>query len=163
MNTFMSSLVRAKDALIAWTPGRWATAAGGAVLTALMIGVPTDVVPNPIFGRSVPVQWWNYPTLAVTALLGGIVLATYVKSPDTATPGSTSTTRLGSVGGVLSLLAVGCPVCNKLVLLVLGTSGALSFWAPVQPLVAVASIVLLAYAAVRRLSTADACPVRQRA
>jgi hypothetical protein len=163
MKTFTNSLARARDNLAAWTPVRWAVAGGGAAVTALVVGVPTDVIPNPLFGRSVPVQWWNYPALAVTALLAGIVLATYVRQPGTATPRSASITRLGSVGGVLSLLAVGCPVCNKLVLLLLGTSGALSLWAPVQPLVAVVSIALLALAAVRRLSAAAACSVQPRA
>lgn len=147
---------RAVRALAGWPRNRWATAAAGAIVTALLVGMPTDVVPNPLFSRSVPVQWWNYPTLAVTALLAGIVLATYVRTPDAA--GTPTAGRLGSVGGVLSFFAVGCPVCNKLVLLLLGTSGALSYWAPLQPLVALASIGLLAEAALRRLATADACP-----
>lgn len=46
----------------------------GALVTAILVGAPTDVVPNPLSGRSVPVQWWNYPALAVTAALAGIVL-----------------------------------------------------------------------------------------
>ncbi|WP_326771093.1 hypothetical protein OG978_44555 (plasmid) [Streptomyces sp. NBC_01591] len=51
------------------------------------------------------------------------------------------------------------PVCNKVVLLLLGASGALSYWAPLQPLVALASAALLAEAALRRLSAQVACPV----
>lgn len=147
----------AARALAAWPPRRWAAAAGAACASALLVGLPTDVVPNPLFSRSVPVQWWNYPTLTLTALLAGIVLATYVRRPGE--PPAPSGGRLGSAGGVLSFFAVGCPVCNKLVLLLLGTSGALSYWAPLQPLVAVASVVLLAEAALRRLSAADACRV----
>lgn len=66
---------------------------------------------------------------------------------------------MGALGGVLSFFAVGCPVCNKLVLVLLGSSGALSYWAPLQPLFAAASIALLAEAALRRLSTRSPCPV----
>jgi hypothetical protein len=148
---------RAARALAGWPARRWLVALCAAVGTALLVGLPTAVVPSPLFSRAVPAQWWNYPALALTAVLGGIVLATYVRGAGAAE--STSGSRLGSVGGVLSFVAVGCPVCNKLVLLLLGTSGALSYWAPVQPFVALASVLLLTEAVLRRLSTADACPV----
>ncbi|WP_217251222.1 hypothetical protein [Streptomyces sp. AC602_WCS936] len=158
------SLSRAGAALVSWRPAQWAAAGAGAVLTAVVVGVPTAVVPSPFFSRTVPVQWWNYPVLAATAVLAGLVLATFVRppgalaTPRTDGPGS----RLGPLGGVLSFLAVGCPVCNKVVLLLLGSSGALTYWAPLQPVVAVASLALLAEAALRRLSTAEACPVPAR-
>ncbi|MCH6159345.1 hypothetical protein [Streptomyces marispadix] len=172
---------RAALALRGWSPRRWTGAAAAAVGTALLVGLPTAVVPSPLFSRAVPVQWWSYPTLALTAVLGGVVLATYMRDPKThasgpdaaapparepgtpepGTPVPEAGRRLGSVGGVLSFVAVGCPVCNKLVLLLLGTSGALSYWAPLQPFVAVASVLLLSEAALRRLSTMDACPVPQ--
>ncbi|MFE0824521.1 hypothetical protein [Streptomyces sp. NPDC058847] len=155
---------RAGAALVSWRPAQWAAAGTGAVLTAVVVGVPTAVVPSPFFSRTVPVQWWNHPVLAATAVLAGLVLATFVRPPGALAaprpdgPGS----RLGPLGGVLSVLAVGCPVCNKVVLLLLGSSGALTYWAPLQPVVAVASLALLAEAALRRLSTAEACPVRTR-
>ncbi len=160
------SLRRAGATLAAWQSPQWVAATAGAALTTVLVGVPTAVVPSPLFSRSVPVQWWNYPVLAATAVLAGLVLATFVKPPrgsrtpeDHDDPSARTVGRLGSAGGLLSLLAVGCPVCNKLVLVLLGTSGALTYWAPLQPLVAVVSLVLLAEAALRRLSTADACPV----
>ncbi|WP_407698922.1 hypothetical protein [Streptomyces katsurahamanus] len=61
--------------------------------------------------------------------------------------------------GALSVFAVGCPVCNKLVVLALGMSGAMSYWAPAQPVLALLSLGLLAHSLVRRLRTAAACPV----
>ena len=36
-----------------------------AVGTLLLIGIPSDIIPNPIFGREVPVRWWEYPVLVV--------------------------------------------------------------------------------------------------
>jgi hypothetical protein len=151
--------------LTAWRPRQWAAACACALLTAAVVGVPTDVVPTPLFSRSVPVQWWNYPVLAVTALLAGLVLSTYLQAPSASRrpTGSRAGGRLGSLGGLLSLLAVGCPACNKAVLLLLGASGALSYWAPLQPLLALASVTLLAEAALRRLSAEATCPVRPRA
>ncbi|WP_328563241.1 hypothetical protein [Streptomyces coelicoflavus] len=165
MSSSPRSWRRAGKALRGWRSRQWAVAGAGALATAVLVGTPTDVVPNPLFGRSVPVQWWNYPALAVTAVLAGIVLSTYVRGP--AAPESSSSPepkaadggRLGAIGGVLSFFAVGCPVCNKLVLVLLGASGALSYWAPLQPLLAVLSAVLLAEAALRRLSSQTECPV----
>ncbi|MYQ54801.1 hypothetical protein GT018_26250 [Streptomyces sp. SID4912] len=136
-----------------WEPRQWTAAAAFAVATAVVVGVPTAVVPTPFFGREVPVQWWNYPALALTALLSGLVLATYLRPGPPAASGG----RLGSLGGVLSFFAVGCPVCNKIVLLLLGTGGALTYWAPLQPLLALASLALLAEAALRRLNGQAVC------
>ncbi|MFJ4501127.1 hypothetical protein [Streptomyces sp. NPDC088864] len=144
----------ALDALRLWGPRSWAAVCASAVATALVVGVPTAVVPTPFFGREIPVQWWNYPALALTALLAGLVLGTYVRPG----PSDASGGRLGSIGGMLSFFAIGCPVCNKIVLLLLGTGGALSYWAPLQPLLALASVVLLAEAALRRLNVQAACP-----
>lgn len=151
---------RAGAALRMWRSRQWTVAGLGALATAVLVGVPTDVVPSPLFDRSVPVQWWNYPALLVTAVLAGITLSTYLRQPSL--PESTAArtgTRLGMVSSVLSFFAVGCPVCNKLVLVLLGASGAMSFWAPLQPLLAVLSVVLLAEASLRRLSSQAACPV----
>ncbi|MFD1661567.1 hypothetical protein ACFSL4_26025 [Streptomyces caeni] len=146
-------------ALRRWPRLRWIAVTAATPVAALALGVPTDLIPNPLFSRSVPPVWWNYPVLVLSALLSAVVFATYVR-PRSAPDGDDATGRsLGSVGAVLSFLAVGCPVCNKAALLLLGTSGALSYWAPLQPAVAVLSLVLLAEAALRRLSTESACPV----
>jgi hypothetical protein len=171
MSSSRRSWSRAGQALRAWVPRQWLVAGLGALATAVAVGVPTAVVPTPLFGRSVPVQWWNYPALALTAVLAGLVLSTYIRPqagppttpPPTRPSGTDREGRMGAVGGVLSFFAVGCPVCNKLVLVLLGSSGALSYWAPLQPLFAVASVALLAEAALRRLSTQSRCPVTAQA
>lgn len=141
--------------LRSWNRRQWWTAIAGALATTVLLGVPTDVVPNPVFGRPVPVTWWSYPVLAITAVLGGLLLATYVRR-DT---GGEQPARLGGVGGALSFFAIGCPVCNKVVVLALGSVGARQWFEPVQPVLAVASIVLMAVALSRRLRSAEACPM----
>ncbi|RII12018.1 hypothetical protein DSC45_27375 [Streptomyces sp. YIM 130001] len=144
----------------AWPSARWGAALGAALLCALVVGLPTALIPSPVFGRSVPPEWWNLPVLVATSVLAGLLFATYVRTGadrDRA-PRRERASRLGTAGAVLSFLAVGCPVCNKLVLLALGTSGALTIWAPLQPALAVVSLALLAVAAVRRLAGEVACP-----
>jgi len=140
--------------LTAWPARRWLAAAASATVFAIAAGAPTDVIPNPLFGRMTPVQWWSYPILAATALLGGLVMATYVRSPaqPTGLPRAIS-------GGLLSALAIGCPVCNKLVILLLGAAGALNTWAPVQPILGLVSVALLGWALRTRLAAERACPL----
>ena len=142
---------------------------------ALLIGLPTDVIPNPVFGRPVPVTWWSYPTLAISAVLGGVLAASYLASstgsaadprsgtvPDDASPTDLehdTPTRVGGAAGLLSFFAVGCPVCNKLVIIAVGATGARQWFEPVQPLLAIAAVGLLAWAVRVRLRSAAACPV----
>ena len=144
-----------------WTPRRLVTALAGTVGTALVIGVPTVVIPNPVFGREIPVTWWSYPVLAVVSVLSGLLLATYVRDGDAATEPTPEdrAPRRGLWAGVLSFFAVGCPVCNKVVLLALGASGAVSWFAPLQPLLAAVSVAGLAWALRTRLAGLRACPV----
>lgn len=130
----------------------------GAAATAVVIGVPTDVIPNPVFGRPVPVTWWSVPVLAVTSVLAGLLCATYVREAASSEQEIDRPATAGGLGGALAFFAVGCPVCNKLVVVALGTAGAKELFAPVQPLLAVVSIALLAAALLRRLRSERACP-----
>ena len=145
----------------AWGVRRWAAAAGGAIVTALAIGLPTEIVPNPWFTRMIPVEWWNVPVWLATAVLAGLLVATYVRDDrtDAVTDGPDTASTRGGIGGVLAFFAVGCPVCNKLVVLALGTSGAMSWFAPAQPVLALAALVLLAVALRGRLRGERACDV----
>lgn len=120
---------------------------GGLLFTLLAIGVPTAVIPNGVFSRMTPVRPLDYLFLALTALLMGLLAALYTVPAGMC---AVSGTRLTSAG-VLSFLAVGCPVCNKIVLILLGASGAMSYWAPLQPLLGSASVVLLAATLILRV------------
>ncbi len=150
------------DTLRTWSLRHVLVAGAASILVALAIGLPTDVIPNPVFGRPVPVTWWSYPTLLITALLGGLLAATYVNDRSgapTALDDMDAPTRRGGIAGLLSFFAVGCPVCNKLVIVALGTTGARQWFEPIQPLLAVASIALLAWALRGRLRSSGACSI----
>ncbi|MEU0992203.1 hypothetical protein [Streptomyces sp. NPDC005953] len=141
-----------------WMPRQWAVALAVTLLAAVVIGVPTGVIPTSLFARMTAVLWWNYPVWALSSLLMGLLAATYAAGRQSPTESRPRTVR-ALAGGVLSALAVGCPVCNKLVVLALGMSGAHTYWAPAQPILALASLGLLTHALVRRLRSADACPL----
>lgn len=126
------------------TRGRLLRATLMSGLALLVVGVPTDIIDTPLFSREIPVRWWEYPVLVATVTLTGAWFA--IQEPT-----SSERARRTPLGGVLlSVFAVGCPVCNKLVLIALGTSGALSIWEPVQPFLALISLGLLGFAVAQR-------------
>lgn len=148
---------------------------GMAVLLAF--GMVAAIIPNPVFGRSIPPEPFAIAVWLVSAPLAGLILATYVVAP--AGPGAEAVplnassagskgrrpgdgTTLGSLGGFAAFVAIGCPLCNKLVLVLLGTTGALSIFAPIQPVIGVASVILLAATLLWRLHLREsgvACPI----
>lgn len=145
-------------ALRSWTRKQWLFAVLGGLTTFLAIGLPTDLIGNPVFGRAIEPTPWAMPVLVVTSVLAGLLLGTYVDARP-----FDRAAKSGSVGGLLAYFAVGCPVCNKLVLLALGTTGAVNYFEPVQPYLAALGVVALAYALHKRLTTAGSCPVPELA
>ncbi len=146
-------------ALRCWVLRRWVVAAVAAVGYALLVAVPTDLVDTPVFSRDVPPTWWSWPALLVSSLLAGILTASYVAEPGATHASEDGPRRGGYVGGCLTFFAVGCPVCNKLVLLALGASGAMTWFRPVQPLLQVAAVAVLVWALRVRLRGESACAV----
>ena len=130
-------------------------AAAAAVGTAVLCVVPTDIVDTPLFVRAVPVRWWELPVALATAALVGLWVALGRQQVEV------RESRTVTFGVLLSVLAVGCPTCNKIVLLILGTAGALGVFAPWQPVLAAVSLALLAVAVVVRLADRrrGSCPV----
>jgi hypothetical protein len=114
----------------------------GALGTALLVGLPTDVIPNDWFGRMTPVRSHDLPVLVAISLLSGLLVASYWGITGVACPVRRPGTA-GAAGAALGWLAIGCPVCNKLVVLALGSSGALTWFAPAQPWLAALSVALL--------------------
>lgn len=139
-----------------WEARRWVVAVATAIGTILFVGIPTVLIPNPWFGREIPPTDWAWPSLIANAVLAGLVAATYVRRKDAAAPEAKGG-KLSVIGGFATFFAVGCPVCNKLVLLALGYSGAIQFFEPVQPYLAVGATLLLAWAFVVRVRKEYSC------
>jgi hypothetical protein len=148
-------------------------ALGWMLLSGLVFGLVTAIIPNPVFGRSVAPEPFAIWTWLLSAPLMGLVMATYTAPPPASPirlvalgPALSETaerhsTTLGSLAGLGAFLAIGCPVCNKVALVLLGASGAMSVYAPIQPFIGAASLALLAITAAWRLRLrvrGGACP-----
>lgn len=120
------------------------------------MGIPTDVIPNPWYQRMTPVRPLDIAMLPALSIVVGALIATY------ALPGARTFSSLsaGSGSGLLGVFAIGCPVCNKLVILALGFSGALTYFAPLQPVLAAAGLVLASITLRGRLrALTHGCPI----
>lgn len=135
-------------------PGFCIRAAVYGMASALVIAIPTRLVPNRWFRRMTPTRPQDYVFLVVSSVLIGLLIAL-----RSAAPRRVEAHAFGA--GMGTLFAVGCPVCNKLVVALLGTGGALSVFAPLQPLLALAAIAVLVFAIRGQINSisASACPI----
>ena len=138
------------SALLLWSSKRWIVAVVTAVATGVLISLPTAIIENPVFGRDVAVTSWSIPVVILTAIISGLIVATYIRNDQSVE--EERSIKIGGAGAFLSFLAVGCPVCNKIALVALGYSGALQYFAPVQPYLAIFGVGLLMYALRKRLT-----------
>ena len=131
----------------------WTTA------SLLAFGLVAAIIPNPVFGRQIPPEPFAIAVWLLSAPLMGLLGATYSAPaapagaagepvPLVVTPAAGASgregTALGTAASVAAFLAIGCPVCNKIALVLLGASGAMTVFAPLQPVIGAASLVLLA-------------------
>lgn len=139
-----------------WSRRQRRVAGWGYLVALLLMGVAGETLPGASAGRVVPVQWWNYVTLALSPPLIALIVATFV--PDGQSRRSRRRGKAGAgAGGVVGTLAMACPVCNPLAIPVFGAAGVLSFLAPYRGVIALASVALLALTLVLRLRTTRTC------
>lgn len=132
----------------------WAAAVVGAIATLLVIGAVADLYENPIFQRQLAARPQDYVIWVISGVLGGLIVGTFAVSRDS------SNQTQATYGGVLSVIAVGCPICNKVAVMLLGTSGALNLFGPMQIFLGIGSILLLAWTLLLRAqAVAGSCPI----
>jgi len=133
-------------------------AVGASLTTAAVLGVPADVVPNPWFDRKVPTRPFDVVVLVALSVVAGATAATYAhpSSTDPRVP------RTGASAGVAGWFAVTCPLCNPIVVAMLGTSGAAGWFSRWQPLLGAVAVILAAtgFALRVRAIRRGTCPVR---
>lgn len=142
----------------AWTARQWLVAGISTMAAALVMGMATAIIENPVFVRMIPTPWWAYPVWISSAVLLGLLVGTYATPRGRGESSPSSHQRRTMGGALLAWFAIGCPTCNTLVVLALGTSGAVTWFQPLQPVLAVTSVLLLGIALRSRLRTAGSCP-----
>ena len=128
-----------------------------AAASLVVFGLVAAIIPNPVFARQIPPEPFAIAVWVASAPLMGLLGATYTATAPSGPIGEAATllagpaarvagrdgTTLGTVASFGAFLSIGCPVCNKIALVLLGTSGALTVFAPLQPVIGATSLVLL--------------------
>jgi hypothetical protein len=134
-----------------WLDFRFAgISVAAAGMVALVLAIPTAIIANPLFTRMTPTEPEQYVFWIATSLLTGALFTTYLHPHA-----RTELAGAGAGAGLLGLFAIGCPVCNKLVVGLLGASGALSYFAPIQPVLGALAVGVAGYALFLRLKDVE--------
>ena len=96
-----------------WSRRQWKVAGWSYLGALLVMGTAGETLPGAQAGRVVPVQWWNYVTLALSPPLIALIAATFVPGGQPKNARRRQATGAGA-GGAAGTLAMACPVCNPL-------------------------------------------------
>jgi len=141
----------------------WGLSALYALGAALLIGIPTVLIPNPLFSRMTPTSLQDYTIWGISVVLIGPVMALATLYPADSVPKAKNRSGGGQAlgGTLLSFFSVGCPICNKVIVFLLGVGGAMTFFNPLRPFLGIASIILLSVTLFLRVRVLrSGCPVR---
>lgn len=143
--------------MLSWPRGRWIAAAFASLGTALALGVPTGLIPNPFIDLDGPTAWWSHLGLAAISVLSGVLVSTYLVPVDGAS-GRDVRRRAGvtTAGGLYVTI---CPTCTLIAGLALGTGSVVTWLQPAQPLLALGAVALLALALYRRVRSEGRCRI----
>ena len=124
------------------------------VVFLFVLGIPTDVIPNNFFTRMTPVYFFDYFFLVTNSLLlGGYVGLHFYEKHE-----QSKKADIAAVGGgILNIFVIGCPICNALIVSLLGTSVALNYFAPLQPLLGAISTVIISSAIYFKIKNVKEC------
>ena len=107
----------------------------------LLLGTITALWNNSFFIRMTEVNGWDYIILSFESLLIGLFFG--IQAPHCAT-------KKAGIGGILGFVGFGCSVCNKILLLLFGSSFLLSYFEPVRHYAGVLGLLLFSYDIIQR-------------
>ena len=112
----------------------------GVIFAAIMfaaLGTVAALWENPLFMRMTPTGGFEIALLLLLSVLTGL----YVGLPQTECG-----KRTAGTGGVIGFLGIACPVCNKILVLLFGSTLLLEYYEPARLYLALGGTALLAVA-----------------
>ncbi len=129
---------------LAGIPGQRASLTGAAVslVSFAVLGTVAALWENPLFIRMTPAGGVEIALLAAQCVLFGLFFALRRPSCPTGAVGA---------GGVMNFIGIACPICNKVLVLIVGADLLLVYFEPVRLYVAAAGVLVTAVAVVGEL------------
>ena len=131
-----------------------ARGAATAIAMFAALGTLAALWDNPLFMRMTPAGGFEISLLLLQSLLAGV----YVGLPI-----SRCGSRTAGAGAIIGFLGIACPVCNKLLVLLIGSTLLLEYFEPVRLYVALGGAVLLALAVWLKLARPECLKAESRA
>jgi hypothetical protein len=115
----------------------------------VVLGTLAAVWTNPLFMRMTPTGGFELALLLLQSILAGV----YVGLPQ-----SPCGKRTAGAGALIGFVGIACPVCNKVLVLLIGSALLLEYFEPVRLYVALAGAALLAVAVWFKLTRPECRP-----
>jgi len=109
------------------------------VVLFFVLGSVSALIPNPFFVRMVESTSLDWIFLISSSVLLGIYTGIHYYK-KTVVNACTTTSYAGGIG---SFLAFGCPICNKLLIILFGTTALMTYFDPYRSILGFGSIVIL--------------------
>jgi len=113
------------------------------VATFLLFGTVTALWSNPFFIRMTEISDLDYVIISFETILIGLFFG--IRAPKCAV-------KKAGFGGIFGFLGFGCSLCNKLLLLLFGSSFLLTYFEPIRYYVGVTGILIFSFALFQKLS-----------
>ena len=114
-----------------------------AAMVFVMMGTLTALWNNPYFIRMTPVTDWDYIILSLESILIGLFFGIRTRR---------CSTKKAGIGGVFGFLGFGCSICNKLLLLLFGSSFLLTYFEPIRYYVGAVGILIFTFALYQKIT-----------
>lgn len=116
-------------------------------------GIPTALIPTGFFVRMITVSILDYIFLGATS----IMMAAYISFHFYRKAESRREGYAAAGGSIAGVFAFGCPVCNALLVSLLGTVTIFTFYEPLRPAIGIVGIAALSYALYIKIKQCDDC------
>jgi hypothetical protein len=124
---------------------------GVSVGVFVLFGTVTGLLPNPIYVRMVSRTPADYLFLVATAAFAGAFV--YQRSLTEEPIGD----RFAAGGVVGGFLAFGCPICNAVLLALIGSSALMTYFDPLRPVLGAVSVVFFAALLIYQRRRCEVC------
>ncbi len=149
-------------------PASWPYVAIGsvaAIIAFFLFGIPTAVIPNSYFFRMSPVTIFDYIFLPINSVLFGafIALLFYQGNYKRLIKLKNTKTESAATGAAfVNVLALGCPICNVVLVSLFSTTALMTYLEPARPALSVLTAGILGTAIYFKAKSIKECKVCKR-